>query len=306
MGARDLPSEAEEAAPGGRAGDGGADRSKARETPDPDERGQAYEAVRAHVSAETREEAGMVPARDRGPEATDQRSYRTEVGRFQKEWAEHEKRWAIKQQAADGRSPATPERHAETVEVISRVRQAESTVSKDARVIRQENDHGGWLEGFQFRLKGEDRLNEKVAEKLKAQSDRSPTAIIQEIPDAIRYTFCLEPRNYTAGYYDIKQRFEDRGYEMYYSKNWWSSPEYKGINTRWLTQDGERFEIQFHTPDSFHAKHEITHDAYKKIRNRFTLAAERKELKSFQSEVSSWVQVPDGARDIPDYEKKGF
>ena len=46
---------------------------------------------------------------------------------------------------------------------------------------------------------------------------------------------------------------------MYYSKNYWTHPEYKGVNTRWATPDGQRFEVQFHTPDSFHAKHHVTH-----------------------------------------------
>jgi hypothetical protein len=33
---------------------------------------------------------------------------------------------------------------------------------------------------------------------------------------------------------------------------------------------------------------------------------ERGELKEFQKEVSSWIQVPDGAADIPNYRKEGF
>ena len=41
-------------------------------------------------------------------------------------------------------------------------------LSADAQAIEQENKHGGWLEGFDHRLKGEDRLEEKVAEKLEA------------------------------------------------------------------------------------------------------------------------------------------
>src|SRR6516162_11062269 len=61
---------------------------------------------------------------------------------------------------------------------------------------------------------------------------------------------------------------ESRGHEMYYSKNYWADPEYKGINTRWVTPEGQRFEVQFHTPDSFHAKHQVTHLAYERIRDR--------------------------------------
>jgi hypothetical protein len=92
---------------------------------------------------------------------------------------------------------------------------------------------------------------------------------------------------------------------MFYSKNYWTHPEYKGVNTRWVTPDGQRFEVQFHTPDSFHAKHHVTHLAYERIRNA-TSRAELRELHAFQREVSSWIQVPDGAADIPDYKKEGF
>ena len=42
-------------------------------------------------------------------------------------------------------------------------------------------------------------------------------------------------------------RLESCGHEMYLSKNSWGNLEYKGINTRWVTQEGQRFEVQFHT-----------------------------------------------------------
>jgi hypothetical protein len=186
------------------------------------------------------------------------------------------------------------------------VRKAEPGLSADAQAFMQENDHGGWLAGFEHRLKGEDRLEEKITEKLEAEPRMTAAEALREVADAIRYTYCFQPENYTRGYWDIKERFESRGYEMYYSKNWWTNPEYKGINTRWMTQDGERFEVQFHTPDSFHAKHFVTHDAYKRIRDPATSRAELRELHAFQRAVSSRIQVPDGAADIPDYKKEGF
>ncbi len=93
---------------------------------------------------------------------------------------------------------------------------------------------------------------------------------------------------------------------MYYSKNWWTNPEYKGINTRWATPEGQRFEAQFHTPDSFHAKEYVTHLAYERIRDPTTSRAELRELHAFQREVPSWIQIPDGAADILDYKKEGF
>jgi hypothetical protein len=82
--------------------------------------------------------------------------------------------------------------------------------------------------------------------------------------------------------------------------------EYKGINTRWVTPERQRFEVQFHTPESFHAKEDITHKAYERIRNATITDRERKELREFQREVSRAVPIPDGAMDIPDYKKEGF
>ena len=186
------------------------------------------------------------------------------------------------------------------------MRKAEPGLSADAQAFVQENDHCGWLAGFEHRLKGEDRLKEKITEKLEAEPRMTASDALREVADAIRYTYCFQPENYTRGYYVIKERFESRGYEMYYSKNWWTNPEYKGINTRWMTQDGERFEVQFHTPDSFHAKHVVTHSAYERIRDPATSRAELRELHAFQRAVSSRIQVPDGAADIPDYKKEGF
>ena len=42
---------------------------------------------------------------------------------------------------------------------------------------------------------------------------------------------------------------------MIYTKNHWRDDlEYKGINTRGVTPEGQRYEVQFHTAESFHAK----------------------------------------------------
>jgi hypothetical protein len=267
-------------------------------------------------SAETAEEASP----SRGPDETGQPSYWDSLPRFHGKWADHEKRWPERQSLTEpDRSsdpPGTyrskdgltlkPEQHVETIAAIGRMRETEPAISADVRGMEQDNKYGGWLEGFEHRLKGDDRLKEKVAEKVRFQADREAGSIIREVPDAIRYTFCLRSDRYTRGYYDIKERLENCGYEMYESRNSWNGAEYKGINTRWITPDGQRFEMQFHTPESFHAKQHVTHRAYERIRNRLTSDAERAELKAFQREVCSWIKAPDDAQEIPDFKKKGF
>jgi hypothetical protein len=281
------------------------DRStaKSREMLDPDERGRAYDAIQANVSAETPEQ----PSPNRQPEGTGERTYRDEVSRFQEMRTEHEKRWPTAERSAvDGST--NPERHADATVAIVRIREAEPRVSEDVQAIEQDNKqkYGGWLEGFKYRFKEEDRLREKIAAKLEVEPGMTAAGALREVGDAIRYTYCFQPESYARGYYDIKERFESRGHEMYYSQNHWSGLEYKGINTRWVTPQGQRFEVQFHTPESHHAKEYVTHWAYERIRDPATKAEERGQLKAFQREVSSWIRVPNGATDIPDYRKEGF
>jgi len=304
MGALDLPSEPDEPDRAERGRDGGDHRSKERDLPDPDERGRAYEAMRAHVSAETRDEPTG--------------SYWDAVPGFLDRAADLRTRWPERQAAPDrsddppgsfrsrGGFYLKPERHAETVAAIGQVREAEPAISADMQAVERENRHGGWLAGLKFCRKGDDRLKEKIAEQLKAEPRVKADEVLCQVPDAIRYSFCFESRSYTRGYYSIKEKLENHGYEMYLSKNSWSNREYKGINTRWVTQDGQRFEVQFHTPESFHAKQHVTHDAYERIRNPMTPGDQRKELRDFQRAVSAAIQAPDGAAEIPDYKKDGF
>lgn len=256
------------------------------------------------------------PARE--PDAI-KRDYWRGVPRFLQAWADHVSRWPAERVAAavdrsrdpagswrgDGNQYLNPEQHAQAKDVIVGVQRAEKTVSGHLKETEQENACGGWLEGMKFRLKGEDRLKEKIADSLRIAPAKTPTEVMREIPDTIRYTFCFERGNYAEGYLDIRERLQERGYRMIYSKNHWrDDPEYKGINTRWITQEGHRFELQFHSAESYHAKQQVTHSSYERIRNRLTGRSERRELEAFQREVCTWISVPGEASNIPDYEER--
>ena len=106
-------------------------------------------------------------------------------------------------------------------------------------------------------------------------------------------------------YWGICSQLEERGNEMVVRRNSWDEPDYKGINTRWRTADGQMFEVQIHTADSFQAK--AAHPrAYERLRSRPADDAERPELESFQQAVTSNVPVPHGVEAITDYRKEGY
>jgi hypothetical protein len=299
-------------------------RREAR-TPDQaqnDARDRGADMGTAPDAADRRADAGNTNGLDSSdrPVDTVKRNYWTEVPRFLRAWADHVRRWPAELAAAvvdrskdpagswrgDGNQYLDPERHEQSNDLIAKLGRNEGKITEHVREADRENVFGGWLEGLEHRLKGEDRLKEKIATELSITPAMKPEDAISKINDAIRYTFCFEPANYSGGYWDVKERLEACEYRMVYSKNHWrDDPEYKGINTRWATAEGQRFEVQFHTAESYHAKQDVTHGSYERLRNPLTEDDERVELEAFQREVSSWVKVPEGARDVPDHSAKG-
>jgi hypothetical protein len=256
--------------------------------------------------------------RDRPADAV-KRSYWDEVPRFFRAWTDHLRRWPRELATAivdrsrdpagswrgDGNQYLDPERHAQSNDLIAGVRRTERKLTEHLKEAELDNTSGGWLEGLEHRLKGDERLKEKLAGSLKITPDKAPEDVMQGIADAIRYTFCFVPDNYAAGYSDVSQRLESTGYRMVYSRNHWRDDlEYKGINTRWVTQEGQLFEVQFHTPESYHAKQEVTHSSYERARNQLTGRSERREIEAFQCEVCSWIAVPAEVTSIPDYKER--
>jgi hypothetical protein len=256
---------------------------------------------------------------DDEPEAP-KRDYWSETPAFLRAAEDHLRRWPQEHQttAVDrSRDPAgswrgegnqylSPESHMQAKDEISKIQIAEKMITGDMRLTEHETLCRGWLEGLDRRLKGDDRLKEKVAEKLEHEPGKAVDAALHQISDAIRYTFCFETTRYSDGYLDVKSRLEQREYQMIYCRNHWPDDlGYKGINTRWVSPEGQRFEIQFHTAESFNAKQQATHWSYERLRNPLTTDAERAELRSYQREVSSWISAPDGATAIENFPSKG-
>ena len=175
----------------------------------------------------------------------------------------------------------------------------EKTVTPAMRRIEAE-DPDRTLVGLEHRLKGKDRLSEKVTEAMTERS-RTVDEAFATVKDAIRYTFCYPEDRYTEGVVADCERLEHDGFEPVDRRNSWDAEEYKGINSRWrVPGDGQLFEVQFHTRASLDAKEE-THWAYEKLRDPATVKAEQEALSKYQRDVSAGIPIPPGAVDIPDY-----
>lgn len=176
----------------------------------------------------------------------------------------------------------------------------EKTVTPAMRRIEAE-DSDRTLVGLENRLKGKDRLTEKIEKWQSAQPGLQPDDAFKLVKDAIRYTFVYNEEHYTEGVYTDCDRLESAGFEPVDRQNSWKEDQYKGVNGRWRERDsGMLFEVQFHTQESIDAK-ELTHPAYERIRDPATPPDEVRELRAFQSEVCSSIKIPPRATEIPDY-----
>jgi len=248
---------------------------------------------------------------------SDSRSWWQVLPHLKEQWEHHKERWPQERRPPVDHSTDEPdswrgendqylnaEENVVAGHAMERIRTVEKKVTASLQEIKEETPDCD-LAGLENRLKGEERFKEKVFGELRAKPERSIAEITERMPDAIRYTFQLDSERYVAGYWNLHQRLEAGGSEFLMSRNFWDSPDYKGVNTRWLGSDGQVFEVQFHTPESYQAK-QLTHTAYERLRTSTGPGAERPELESFQQDVSARIPIPDGAKRIPDYRKKGY
>ena len=164
------------------------------------------------------------------------------------------------------------------------------------------------LAGFDRRIKGEDRLKEKVFDRMRTKG-RSAAETLAQISDVVRFTFTYAETDYADGVRKDLERLGTVGFTQVERRNTWSSDQYRGINTQWLEpQSGVRFEVQFHTEASLEAK-ELTHHAYERIRSitEPSPAADREaaELRRFEHRANSMIPIPPGVSFIDDYPPGG-
>jgi hypothetical protein len=226
-------------------------------------------------------------------------------------WADHEKKWPSPERQCESPQPdipgawrgdggrfLDPEANAEVDRGCDRIREVGENVITPALRHIEAQDPERKLIGLEYRLKGPDRLKEKVADQLRSTPSLRPAQALSVIPDAVRYTLKYDEGTYTAGVRADIQRLQDAGFTQIERRNTWTSEQYRGLNSRWREpQSGQLFEVQFHTQASFEAK-QLTHAAYERLRNPATTDEERGELHGFQRQVCGKIPIPPGTAEV--------
>jgi len=146
------------------------------------------------------------------------------------------------------------------------------------------------LEGLKFRRKTKESLARKITKEA-AEKTVTLQQAADDIGDAVRYTMVKDPDNYVEMAQNTIAQFEAEGYTVVKVKNYWQpNNAYKGINVNFLDPDGYKFELQFHTPQSFTVK-EPSHQLYNQSR-KIADGPERSALQEESRRLWDTVDVP--------------
>ena len=153
------------------------------------------------------------------------------------------------------------------------------------------------MAGLDYRFKGRESLIRKIESKT-WRRDVTPARAAANITDVLRYTVLLDGESFVSQYWQLQEQLAASGYQTNKVSNTWrKNAVYKGINTT-ITKNGQVFELQFHTEQSFNLKNNELHKLYEEAREISTSTERRAELQRQMVELSRQIPTPPGISTI--------
>lgn len=152
--------------------------------------------------------------------------------------------------------------------------------------------------GLEHRLKTKDSYLRKI------RSEYNPDGNTYEVKDIIRYTLGTKnPDELTDKIGIAIDSFTGAGYNTVVVKNSWYSKKnpYRGINTTIVAPNGQKFEVQYHTKESFDLKNGKMHELYERARLLDDDSVELIELRKEMFALSKELHIPKGIERVKSY-----
>lgn len=143
--------------------------------------------------------------------------------------------------------------------------------------------------GLEYRIKTKDSYLRKIRSRF------NPDGNEYEVKDILRYTYTAAADDMTKKTLAAIDMHEKMGYNTVEIKNYWLNEldPYNGINTTINSLVGQKFELQYHTPESFELKNGKLHELYEKQRLiKDTSSKEYMELTDEMFKISDKMTVP--------------
>lgn len=181
--------------------------------------------------------------------------------------------------------------------LVEKSQKIEPTITADINNIATKA--GGKLVGLENRLKSPYSIKRKI--EAEVADGFSKSLSLNKIRDAIRYTTVFKENDFVTRYKAMQYLLAIEGYKTIVVKNTWKNDSvYKGVNTFIQNEDGDVFEMQYHTQQSFDVKNGLLHKLYEKFRDPKTSIHEKEKLLLEMRKLSSKIKVPEGVDLIED------
>ena len=200
--------------------------------------------------------------------------------------------------------------------LLTQARKSEPTIT--ANLSKAAKQNGGEMVGLEYRLKSQESLARKIKDETAPRVERlvgkgvsrnnavasEMPVVVEKINDALRYTTTFTKQNYKTGIEKTLSALEQQGCKVEKLKDSWSirgtkdDRGYRGINVTLRDANGQQFELQFHTKQSFDTKMQ-THGLYDEIRDPKTTPARRTELEQLQLVEGNKIELPTAVDEIP-------
>ena len=143
------------------------------------------------------------------------------------------------------------------------------------------------VEGLDARVKSRVSYRRKIIH---------PGSAGREIKDIVRYTCTSSPDTLTEKTLSSIADLDRRGYTTIEIKNTWDDAinPYRGVNTVVQTPNGQKFELQYHTPESFALKNGKLHELYEEWRLLPGGSPRKVELAEEMTKLSNNLERPAG------------
>ena len=181
--------------------------------------------------------------------------------------------------------------------LISGAKENEPEITKILKLAASSNK--AKLVGLIDKFKSEQSLTRKLRDLAQTIENVPIETQAENIDDALRYTMILAADDYKKGYQKILRQLENKGFEIENVWNAWEmegTPDdtgYRGINAALISSQKQKFELQFHTAESFRVKTE-THDLYEERRNPKISKKRFLELIEIGKENAKQIERPKG------------
>lgn len=147
------------------------------------------------------------------------------------------------------------------------------------------------LVGLDSRIKTIESLHRKLADLLAQDPTLNAEEAARQVYDVLRFTVVAEAERYASVHEEVLSGLRAQGVDVVAEVNRWPGPGYRGINARLRIGGSPRFEVQFHTRESYAAA-KATRGMYEEYRLRSTSPERRGELEAEISGVFARVPIP--------------